>query len=259
MSALPIIFVGHGAPTLAIDREKGAQLGRWAASLPKPTTILVVSPHWQTRDPTVGTTTQLPLLYDFAGFPAALNNVQYAYTPAPALADRVIALLAPHMSIGRSSDRKLDHGVWTPLVHMFPAADIPVLQLSLPRRSGEELFTLGKLLAPLAREGVLVMTTGNITHNLRRIDPAENAKPPSWAVDFDNWCADVLRRADVNALLGYRVRAPGFAMAHPTEEHFLPLLIAAGAAGVQSHRVMFPIVGFELGSLSRRCVQFDAT
>jgi 4,5-DOPA dioxygenase extradiol len=257
MSELPVLFVAHGAPPLALDREKGAQLARWASSLPRPRSILAISPHWQTRDPTIGATTELPLLYDFNGFSPLLHEIRYPYPAAPALAVRVEQLLGAKMNVGRSADRKIDHGIWVPLKHMYPAADVPLLQISLPRRSGDELFAIGKLLAPLASEGTLLVATGNLTHNLRRIDFAETTKTPAWAIDFDAWCADVLRRNDVDALLNYRVRAPSVAMAHPTEEHFLPLLIAAGAASVRSQRVTFPILGFEMTSLSRRCVQFD--
>jgi 4,5-DOPA dioxygenase extradiol len=140
---------------------------------------------------------------------------------------------------------------------MYPRGDVPLLQMSLPRRSGEELYALGRLLAPLAAEGVLIVTTGNLTHNLRRADSGPSPTTPSWAIEFDLWCRDVLVRSDIDALLSYRVRAPGFAMAHPTEEHFLPLLVAVGAASVGPFRVSFPVQGFEMGTVSRRCVQMD--
>lgn len=259
---MPVVFVAHGAPTLAVDAVKGAELRRWAEAMPRPRAILAISPHWQTRDATLGTTTSLPLLYDFSGFPAALYEVKYPYRPAPELAARVEALLAPATPVMRDASRKLDHGAWVPLLHMYPAADVPVVQLSLPRRSPEELFALGKRLAPLHDEGTLILTSGNLTHNLRRIDASGTAPPPVWARDFDAWCADVLARGDFDALVAFRVRGPGASVAHPTDEHFLPVLVAAGAASARFKRASFPVPDvegdlFELGSLSRRCVQLE--
>ena len=169
---------------------------------------------------------------------------------------RIEQLAAGHVTLGRSPDRKLDHGAWVPLLHMYPEADIPVVQLSLPRREPEELFDLGRLLAPLADEGTLILCTGVLVHNLRRVDFGGTTPTPAWAREFDAWCEDVLRRTDFGALVQFRVRAPKLSMAHPTEEHFLPLLVAAGAASTRSRAVTFPVTGFEYGSLSRRCVQF---
>jgi 4,5-DOPA dioxygenase extradiol len=223
--------------------------------MPAPTAILVLSPHWQTRDPTIGATTTLPLLHDFSGFPEALSRIEYPAPPAPELAMRIEQLASGHMTLGRSPDRKLDHGAWVPLLHMYPQANVPLLQLSLPRREPEELFDLGRLLAPLADEGVLILATGVLVHNLRRVDFGGTTPTPTWAREFDSWCEDVLLRKDFDALVQFRVRAPKLAMAHPTEEHFLPLLIAAGAGSARSRVVTFPITGFEYSSLSRRSVQ----
>jgi 4,5-DOPA dioxygenase extradiol len=251
---LPIAFVAHGAPLLALDEVKGAELHAWAERMPRPAAILVLSPHWQTRDPTIGATRSLPLLYDFSGFPEALSQIRYAPPPAPELAAR-LAQLHTKVAIVQSPDRRLDHGAWVPLLHMYPRADIPVVQLSLPRREPEELFDLGRLLAPLADEGTLILCTGVLVHNLRSIDFGETKPTPPWAKEFDAWCEDVLLRKDFSALVQFRVRAPKLGMAHPTEEHFLPLLVAAGAASTRSRSVTFPITGFEYASLSRRCVQ----
>ncbi len=255
MNQMPIAFVGHGAPLLALDEEKGADLRAWSDAMPWPRASLVISPHWQTRDPTIGATKTLPLLYDFSGFLDALYQIEYAPPPAPDLAARVEQLAHGRVTIGRSPERKLDHGAWVPLMHMYPNADVPVLQLSLPRREPEELFDLGRLLAPLADEGVLLLCSGVLVHNLRSIDVGGAYRTPPWAREFDGWCEDVLLRNDFAALVQFRVRAPKLGMAHPTEEHFLPLLVAAGAASTRSRAVSFPIVGFEYGSLSRRCVQ----
>lgn len=252
---MPVAFAAHGAPLLALDEQKGADLRLWAEAMPRPGAILIVSPHWQTRDPTIGATQTLPLLYDFSGFPEALSKIEYPAPGAPELALRVEQVVSGKLALSRSPDRRLDHGAWVPLVHMYPGADVPVLQLSLPRREPEALFNLGRLLAPLADEGVLVLCTGVLVHNLRRIDFGSATPTPTWAKEFDAWCEDVLLRKDFDALVQFRVRAPKLAMAHPTEEHFLPLLIAAGAGSTRSRAVTFPITGFEYGSLSRRSVQ----
>jgi 4,5-DOPA dioxygenase extradiol len=251
---MPVAFVAHGAPLLALEADKGAELRAWAGAMPRPRALVAISPHWQTRDPTIGATTTLPLLYDFSGFPAELYAIQYPAPGAPEVARRVEQLLAK-VTIGKSPDRKLDHGVWVPALHMYPEADVPIVQLSLPRREPPELFELGRMLAPLADEAVLLFCTGVLVHNLRSVDFREGAPTPPWALEFDAWCADALARRDYDALVDFRVRAPKRAMAHPTEEHFLPLLVAAGAASTTSRAASFPIVGFEYGSLSRRCVQ----
>jgi 4,5-DOPA dioxygenase extradiol len=257
-SRLPFVFVAHGAPLLALDAGKGAELRAWAEAIPTPRAIVAVSPHWTTRDPTIGATRSRPLLYDFSGFPDELSRIEYPYKPALHAAARVEALLGPHMSVTRSDDRKIDHGVWVPLLHMYPRADVPLVQLSLPRREPDDLFAMGRWLAPLADEGILLVTTGVLVHNLRRADMTDKATPPAWAIEFDRWCEDVLTRCDFDALVHFRVRAPRLAMAHPTEEHFVPLLVAAGAASTRRRvRVSFPVTGFEYGSLSRRCVQLD--
>jgi 4,5-DOPA dioxygenase extradiol len=252
---IPIAFAAHGSPLLALDELKGAELRSWGEAMPRPRAIVVLSPHWQTRDPTIGATRTLPLLYDFSGFPEALSKITYPAPPAPELAKRIEELAAARVTLGRSPERKLDHGAWVPLLHMYPSADIPLVQLSLPRREPEELFDLGRLLAPLADEGVLILCTGVLVHNLRSVDFSGTNPTPTWAREFDAWCEDVLLRKDFTALVQFRVRAPKLGMAHPTEEHFLPLLVAAGASSTRSRLVTFPITGFEYSSLSRRCVQ----
>jgi 4,5-DOPA dioxygenase extradiol len=254
-SAVPVAFVGHGAPTLALDAEKGRELFAFAESLGKPESILVISAHWETRAPTIGAVVQRPLIYDFNGFPEALYRIQYAAPPAPELGRRAENLLRP-WNVARALERGFDHGVWVPLVQMFPAADIPVLQLSLPSRlPGPELVKIGAALAPLRTEGVLLLGSGSLTHNLRLARFEDASPPPAWAIEFDSWCADVLGRWDVDALADYRRRAPAPHVAHPTEEHFLPLLIAVGAASLTTPKVSFPIVGFEHRTLSRRAVR----
>ena len=254
---LPVAFVGHGAPTLAIDPVKGAELTALAQSFPKPEAIFVVSAHWETRAVTLGTVQPRPLIYDFNGFPEALYRARYAAPSAPELARRIENLLRP-WNVARAVERGLDHGVWVPLVHMYPDADVPVLQLSLPSRlASTELLKIGVALAPLRTEGVLILGSGSLTHNLRLSRYEDPAPPPAWAVEFDAWVSEVLERWDIDALSDYRRRSPALHVAHPTEEHFLPLLIAAGAASIATPQVTFPIVGFEHRALSRRSVRME--
>jgi 4,5-DOPA dioxygenase extradiol len=251
---MPSIFVAHGAPFLAVDPARGEPLVRWGEALPRPTAILALSAHWEEAPLTLGTTDARELLYDFSGFPEELYRVRYPAPGAPWLARRVLELLGGRTVQG--GDRGLDHGVWTPLVHLYPRADVPVLQLSMPHSdSAAELFELGRALAPLRELGVLILGSGNLVHNLRRVDwHGRNAPPPPWAAAFDAWIADVLSRRDWDALQDYRERAPQLALAHPTEDHLRPVLVAAGAAADEP--VRFTLEGWEMGSLSRRSVQF---
>lgn len=252
--AIPVVFIGHGAPTIAIDPSRGADLSAIAASIPAPRAVIVFSAHWESRAPTIGAVTARPILHDFTGFPEALYRITYEPPPAVDLGRRVENLLRP-WNVARALDRGLDHGAWAPLVHMLPAASVPVLQVSLPARlAGTELIKIGAALAPLCTEGVLLLGSGALTHNLRLARYEDPAPPPAWAVEFDTWCADVLGRFDVDALADYRRRAPALHVAHPTEEHFLPLLIAVGAASLRAPAVSFPVTGFEHRSMSRRCV-----
>lgn len=249
---LPAMFVGHGAPTLALDADKGAPLRGWGLALGKPEAVLVVSAHWEAAPVTLGTVQTAPLIYDFYGFPARLYDVRYPAPGAPDLASRVTGLLGAG-ELDRSPERGLDHGVWTPLVHLFPAHDVPILQLSMPSALGADaVYGLGQRLAPLRSEGVLLIGSGNVTHNLRAIG-REGSSPEGWAADFDAWVCDALTRGDVDALRAYRERAPAFAKNHPTEEHWLPLLFTLGAA--PGEPAQFPVEGFEYQNLSRRSVQ----
>ena len=253
--AMPAIFLAHGSPLLLDDQHWVGELGAWARVLPRPRAVLMLSAHWVDRPITLGATRRVPLVYDFSGFPAKYYQTSYPAPPAPELATRLRGLLAGQ-PVAESPDRGLDHGAYVPLVCMYPAADVPALQVSLPTLDPTELFALGRALAPLRREGVLIVGSGFLTHNLRAMDFRPDAPVPAWAAEFDAWTADVLARRDVDALLDYRKRAPGVRQALPTHEHFVPVVAALGAAiDDPSALPTFPISGFTYGSATRRSLQ----
>lgn len=250
----PALFLGHGAPTLALDAAKGAPLATLGAQMGRPKALLVVSAHWEDAPVTIGATRTLPLLYDFYGFPRPLYEVEYAAPGAPELGEEIAKRLSS-MQVARDETRGLDHGVWTPLVHMFPDADIPVLQLSMPSELGAQaIFEVGQALSELRDAGVALLGSGNMTHNLRAIRP-DGSAPAAWATEFEDWARDALIRGDVDALMAYRERSPAFARNHPTEDHWLPLFFALGA-GHTAGTPSFPVEGFEYGNLSRMSVRF---
>lgn len=252
---MPVIFAAHGAPVLLDDSVWVSEFARWAQAMPKPKSVLVVSAHWEARPACLGATERVPLVYDFYGFPERFYKMTYAAPGAPELASRVRALLADK-SIPSADDpqRGLDHGAYVPLVAMYPEANIPVLQLSMPALDEKELHRLGTALAPLRDEGVLIFGSGFLTHNMRY---AFRPGIPQWAREFDDWAEGALRRLDVDGLIDFRARAPAAAMALPTWEHYAPLLVAAGALGNDRPVVSFPITGFWMdGAFTKRSVQF---
>ena len=255
---LPVLFVAHGAPTLVRDPVRGGELARWSASIPRPESLLVVSAHWERFPPCIGATETPETIHDFFGFPPELYEIRYPCPGAPVLSSRVEArLAAAGVEIARDRERGLDHGVWVPLIRMYPDADIPVLQLSLPAAAeSETLFRIGEALAPLRRDGVLVIGSGGLVHNLSELVFAASATPPPWAVAFDEWLATTLVEKDHEALIAAPSRAPHFSRAHPSSEHFAPVVIAAGAGHADDLPVSFPIEGFDFGCLGMRSVQF---
>jgi 4,5-DOPA dioxygenase extradiol len=254
-SRMPALFVAHGAPILLDDAAWVAELGAWAAALPRPRAILIVSAHWEHRPIAIGATRPLPLIYDFGGFPEKFYRLTYASPGAPELAARVRALLGgAGVPFVDEPERGLDHGAYVPLMCMAPAADVPVLQLSLPSLAGPEVFRVGRALAPLRDEGVLIVGSGFLTHNLRF---AFGGGTPAWAREFDGWAEGALARGDVDALVDFEAKAPALRQNLPTTEHFVPLLVALGAAGDDVARATQPIAGFWLdGCLTRRSAQF---
>jgi 4,5-DOPA dioxygenase extradiol len=253
---MPAIFLAHGSPFLLEDAAWVAELAESAKAMPRPQAVLMLSAHWERMPVTLGATRTVPLVYDFSGFPAKYYGVTYPAPGAPELARRVREQLGSTQAVAEDPERGLDHGAWVPLIGMYPDAGVPVLQVSLPTMDPATLFALGRCLAPLRREGVLVIGSGFLTHNLRAFDPRPNAVTPAWAAEFDSWVADALSRQEIDAILDYRSRAPGVRQALPTHEHFAPVIVATGAAVEDSGPVTFPIAGFTGGSLTRRSVQF---
>jgi 4,5-DOPA dioxygenase extradiol len=231
-ASMPSLYLGHGAPPLLEEPDWMAELAGWAAGLPRPTSILIVSAHWESAPVTVGATTSVPLVYDFYGFPQHYYQMRYDSPGAPDLAHKVAALMPFDEPVMQRPNRGLDHGAWVPLKAMYPDADIPVLQMSMPDLDPQHLFSLGQRLAPLRDEGVLIIGSGFMTHGLPFIHEYMRGKPgaPAWSAEFDQWAADALARGDLDELFAFREKAPGMPYAHPTTEHFAPLFVALGAA-----------------------------
>jgi 4,5-DOPA dioxygenase extradiol len=250
---MPALYLGHGAPPLVDDPLWVIQLEAWAHALPKPTAILVVSAHWESAPLTIGATADAaPLVYDFYGFPERYYHATYPSPGAGALADRVRGLLAGTEQVADAPDRGLDHGAYVPLTVMYPRAEIPVLQISMPDLDPGRLLRIGAALGPLRDEGVLIMGSGFLTHGLPFLrDFSYDATPPGWSTEFDLWAAEALDRGDVDALANFK-RAPGARYAHPTTEHFAPLFVALGAA--EGPLPVTTITGYWLG-LAKRSFQ----
>jgi len=252
---LPTLYLSHGAPPLADDLLWPQQLADWAARLPRPRAILVVSAHWEEAPLALGATRTVPLVYDFWGFPERYYRVRYPAPGAPELAAKVRALLrGPDTPVRDVPDRGLDHGAYVPLMEMYPQADIPVLQISMPTLEPRRLLELGRRLAPLRDEGVLIIGSGFFTHNLAALRHT-GATPPSWSTEFDAWGREALERQDLDALLDFEHKAPAGRLAHPRTEHFAPLFVALGAAEDELADQRTVIDGFWYG-LAKRSVQF---
>lgn len=250
---LPVLFLGHGSPMNAISdnafTRAHAHLGR---TLPRPRAILCVSAHWMTQGIGVTHMSHPPTIHDFGGFPDELFAVQYPAPGSPELAQEVRALY-PEAQFD-DSGWGLDHGAWSVLKHLYPQADVPVVQLSIdPSRDGTFHFELGRKIAPLRDRGVLILGSGNIVHNLRRIQWQDNAVQYPWAVEFDAWARDRLLAHDASALCtGYLTSEAG-KLSVPTPDHYLPLLTVLGATSI-SDAVSFPTEGLQNGSISMRSV-----
>jgi len=255
-STMPVVFVAHGAPPLLDDESWKAELAAWGRALPKPRAILALSAHWEAKPIAIGATNAIPLVYDFYGFPERYYRMQYRSPGAPELASGVRELLrARGIAFIDAPDRGLDHGTYVPLMSMYPAADVAVLQVSLPGLDPRELAAFGRALAPLREQGVLVMGSGFLTHNMRSFG---ERTPPAWAKEFDDWSKDALAKRDLDALVDFERRAPGARLAHPRTEHFAPIIASLAAAAEKGGDVTFPITGFwsMAPAFTRRSVQF---
>lgn len=253
---LPTLFISHGSPMLALQPgASGPALQRLAAELPRPKAIVVVSAHWESQELLVSGSAAPETLHDFGGFPAELFAVQYPAPGDPQLAHEIVELLhADGLSARIDERRPFDHGTWVPLSLMYPAADIPVVQVSLPSHMGPVLQTrIGQALRGLREQGVLLIGSGSITHNLGELD--WQAGPQSiepWAREFRDWVVEQLGAEDEAALHDYRRQAPHAVRSHPSDEHLLPLYFARGAGG------QFSVVhqGFTLGALGMDIYRF---
>lgn len=254
---LPSLFISHGSPMLALEPgASGPALARLATQLPRPRAIVVMSAHWETTELRVTSNPHPPTWHDFGGFPAALYAVQYPAPGDPQLAEQVRQRLnEAGLPTTLDAKRPFDHGAWVPLSLMYPAADIPVVQVSLPSRHGPAYQQqVGQALAALREEGVLLIGSGSITHNLRELDwhaGPESVEP--WALAFRNWMIDKLAAGDTPALHDYRRQAPFAVRNHPSDEHLLPLYFARGAG----ERFAIEHQGFTLGALGMDIYRFD--
>src|SRR5689334_14944587 len=254
MKPLPTLFLSHGSPMHAI--EAGAVGDAWAAlgrRLPRPGAVLIASAHWETSVPMLTANPKPETIHDFGGFPRELYAIRYPAPGAPDVASKAVALLKDAgITAGIDGCRGLDHGAWVPLRWMYPDADVPVVQLAVqPARGTAHHLALGRALAPLRRENVLIIGSGHTTHNLRDwMTHRDDSAPMPYAVQFSRWLDTVLASHDERALVEYRDHAPAAARAHPTDEHFLPLFVAFGAADADT-LVERVVDGFENGALAR--------
>jgi len=253
---MPVVFLAHGAPVLLDDAPWMAELSAWAQEMPLPKAILMVSAHWEQRPTTLGATETVPLVYDFFGFPEHYYRTQYPAPGSPGLAARVRDLLRANNILFTDDPRRgLDHGAYVPLVAMYPGADVPVLQVSMPGLDPAELVRFGQALAPLRNEGVLIVGSGFLTHNMRY---AFRPGIPTWFHEFDDWAGEALTKFDLDALVDFQKRAPAARRVLPTWEHYAPVLVSAGAVADSQPQTTFPITGWWMDSaFTKRSVQFD--
>ncbi|WP_029144456.1 dioxygenase family protein [Microbacterium luticocti] len=254
---MPALFLSHGAPPVFDDPEWIRMLADWALSLPKPTAVLIVSAHWEDAplaisSPDAGT----PLVYDFGGFHPRYYEMRYDTPDATALAREVTGLFS---DVGAHEQRRgLDHGAWVPLKVMYPLADVPVLQLSMPTEHPDALFAIGRRLRALREQGVLVIGSGHMTHGIPFVtrEMLHGDVVPTWSIDFDAWATEALDRGAIDELLDYRHRAPGMPYAHPTADHFVPMFITLGAGDPEANRPVTRVDGYMAG-FSRRSFQLS--
>ncbi|MFI5756463.1 dioxygenase [Streptomyces sp. NPDC051569] len=247
---MPVLYLSHGAPPLADDPVWPGELAALSAGMTRPTAILMVSAHWEEAPLALGATSTVPLIHDFWGFPERYYQVMYPAPGAPELAGQVRALLrAPGTPVQDVPDRGLDHGAYVPLAEMYPDADIPVLQMSLPTLDPRQLLEIGRRLAPLRDQGVLIVGSGFFTHNMRAI--SMDGSVWSALAEFDDWGRRALDAGDLDALLDFEHKAPAGLLAHPRSEHFAPLFVTLGAGADELDSQRTVIDGFWMGMAKR--------
>jgi 4,5-DOPA dioxygenase extradiol len=251
---MPVVYLSHGAPPLADHPVWPVELANWSAELPRPKAILMISAHWEEVPLALGATTTVPLVYDFGGFEKRYYEVTHPAPGAPELAEQVRKLLrSPGMPVQDVPGRGLDHGAYVPLVEMYPNADVPVLQISMPTLDPAGLLEIGRKLAPLRDSGVLIVGSGFFTHNLRATAP-DDAPVSAAMAEFDDWGRRALAAGDVDTLLDFQHTAPASRFAHPRTEHFAPLFVTLGAGIDELTTQRTVIDGFWFG-LAKRSIQ----
>ena len=256
-ATLPALFISHGSPMTAIDAGEVANaMHRLSINLPKPNAIIVVSAHWESDALEVSTASRPETWHDFTGFPDELYQIRYPAPGSPALAERIIHLLNDAgFDAHGNAVRPRDHGVWAPLLHIYPDADIPVIHISIPKRfSSQQLFNLGQALISLRSQQMLLIGSGSITHNLSALSFRDlNAAVPNWASRFKIWMIQKLGASDYDAVINWKFEAPDARQNHPTDEHLKPLFFTMGAGS------RFSVVhsSFTMGSLGMDIYRFD--
>ncbi|BBN17456.1 4,5-DOPA dioxygenase extradiol [Marchantia polymorpha subsp. ruderalis] len=256
-------FMSHASPMLLMPEISGdmplrAFFKKFPQTVERPKAILAISAHWDTSAPTVSSMAKQDTIYDFGGFPRELYKIKYDAPGSPAVARRVVELLTAAGFDGSRMDsrRGLDHGSWVPMLLMYPDRDVPVLQLSVSsRKDGAWHYALGQALAPLKDEGVVIMGMGQTTHNLREVDRYHSGPPVGWAQAFDTWLSDSLMNKKYEDVCKFMEKAPYARKSHPTPEHFLPLIVALGAAGKDCNSETIHH-SWELGTFSMACFAF---
>ena len=251
---MPALYIGHGAPMLLDDQLWTSQLRAISTAIERPKAILIVSAHWESQPITLSNpSANAPLVYDFSGFDRKFYEMTYNSPDATEISQLVTSMM-PDTEPVHQSNRGLDHGAWVPLRIMYPEADIPVVQMSMPTSDPTKLLELGKRLQPLRDQGVLIIGSGFMTHGLQYLrNWSTEALAPTWSSEFDAWAAGALAAGDVDALSNFRELAPGMPYAHPTVEHFIPLFITLGAASVADAAPQTLIDGYFMG-LSKRSI-----
>lgn len=254
---MPVLFIGHGSPMNALaDNAYSKTLTKLGQELPAPRAILCISAHWMTKGSWLTSQPHPKTIHDFYGFPKPLFDVQYPAPGSPEIAREIQGLMTHTQLQLDDSSWGLDHGTWSVLKHLYPKADIPVIQLSLSiEETAAYHFKLGQELKRLRQEGILIVASGNIVHNLRQLNWDTNATPHAWAVEFDQWCAEKMRERNFSALTESYLNSQAGRLSVPTPEHYYPLLYILGAASAEDE-IRFEYEGLENASISMRSVSF---